>query len=135
PIATPTRYLARVEDQLYLMDGHIEVDGQNLNVTLDWMLTAPGLQGEAVVFRNVFDCAGNVLGLGSGRPVGRMLALEALPAGTQIHDRRSIPLDRPAGDGCYRVEVGLFLADGSRLPLYAPDGSEYPNRLVLLQNR
>jgi hypothetical protein len=126
-------YLANYEDKVYLLQADYEVRGKELFLDLDWWLADSSLNYDATVFRHVLDCAGNVLGIGSGRPLGGMLLLPALPAGARIHDVRRIPLEALPGDGCYLIEVGFFYSDGTRMAARAPDGSEYPNRLFLLQ--
>jgi hypothetical protein len=132
PAGPPPAYRASFEDRLYLVEANFDVQGDALVLTLDWVLAQAGLPPDSNVFRNVFDCAGNVLGLGSGLPMEGMLSLAGLPEGARVRDVKHISLTANAADGCYQVEVGLFRGDGSRLEARAPDGSEYPNRLVLV---
>lgn len=133
PAQAPGVYRASFEDTVYLTNADFVVQGRTLILTLDWVLARPGLRPDATIFRNVFDCAGNVLGLGSGPALGGMLALPGLPPGARIHDIRNIPLDAIAADGCYQAEVGFFLGDGSRLVARGPDGAQLPNQLALVR--
>ena len=132
PLSAPRGYLASFEDKVYLLRADYEVQNKEMIVELDWWLADLDLRPDATVFRNVFDCRGNVLGLGSGYPLGGMLLFSALPVGSKIHDIRHIPLDVLPDDNCYQVEVGFFHSDGTRMRAYAPDGSEYANRLFLI---
>ena len=102
-----------------------------LKLSLDWLYLGP--DPNATIFRNVFDCAGNVLGLGSGHALGTMLSFGGLPPGTSLHDLRSIALNARSTDGCYQVEVGLFRLDGSRVPVLSLDGTRLKNDLVLIK--
>jgi hypothetical protein len=129
----PEQFLGRFESSVYLLDGQFKVEGSVLNLTLDWLYLGP--DPSATIFRNAFDCAGNVVGLGSGNALGTMLPLGGLPAGTSVHDLRAIPLDARSADGCYQVEVGLFRADGSRLAVFGMDGGQLQNQLVLISQR
>ena len=56
-----------------------------------------------------------------------------LPVPSFIHDVRQIPLETSAADNCYTVEVGLFYADGQRVPIHTPDGELYSNDLIPVQ--
>jgi len=127
----PASYVARFGQSVYLLSGAFTLDGSVLNLTLDWLYLGPDPQ--ATIFRNVFDCDGNVLGLGSGHALGTLLPFGGLPAGTLVHDLRGIPLTARAAGGCYQAEVGLFRADGSRVDAFAPDGSALKNKLVLVK--
>ncbi len=129
----PERYLANFEGQVYLLQATYEVQDQALLITLDWQLAAPDLRADATVFANVLDCAGNVLGPESGPPLGRMLALASLPVGAQVHDIRHVPLVALSADNCYSVEVGFFHPEGTRMNVYAPDGTEFVNQLFPLR--
>lgn len=127
----PTAYLANYENKVYLTDSHFNVHDNILTIELDWVYT--GDDPQATIFRNAFDCAGNLVGEGSGFALERMLPFTFLSAGTHIHDVKRIPLTKPSADGCYQVEVGLFRSDGSRLPAFAQNGTELANQLYLVQ--
>ncbi|MFO7683775.1 MAG: hypothetical protein R6X34_27410 [Chloroflexota bacterium] len=124
-------YQASYEDKVYLTDSSFSVADDVLTITLDWVYTGPDPQ--ATIFRNAFDCAGNLVGEGSGFALERMLPFTFLTPGTRIRDVKQIPLTAQSADGCYQVEVGLFRSNGSRLPAYAPDGSEWANQLFMVR--
>lgn len=123
----PTQYQARFEQTLYLLDLQMTVTPPQMQVVFNWHFAAPA--PGATVFVHVYDCAGNVLGQGDGAFLARMVPLDFLTPGMRLRDVRSIVLDHPSPDACYRLETGLFRPDGSRLRAFAPDGSEYPNQL------
>lgn len=127
----PAQFLGRFDQSVYLLDGGFTVEGPLLTVTLDWLYRGP--DPAATIFRNAFDCTGDVLGLGSGHALGTMLPFGGLPPGTLVHDVRTIPLTARSTDGCYQLEIGLFRSDGSRVTVYGPDGAELENKLVLLR--
>ncbi|MCZ7674463.1 MAG: hypothetical protein M5U34_48725 [Chloroflexi bacterium] len=89
-----------------------------------------GEDPQATIFRNVFDCRGNLVGEGSGYALERMLPFTFLTPGTRIHDVKQIPLTAHSVDGCYQVEVGLFRSDGSRLPAYGTDGERVGKSVI-----
>lgn len=133
--APPADYSARFGDAVLLADSQLAVAGRTLTLTLDWAVLQPqALPDDAVIFRNVFDCAGAYIGDGTGQALGGMLRLQLVPAGARVHDIRAIPLNALSADGCYQVEVGFFRADGSRLPAFGPDGDELPNQLALVRS-
>ncbi len=128
--APPGGYQASFEDRVFLTAGGYRLEGRQMAVTLTWSYLGP--DPGATVFRHVFDCAGNVLGLGDGHALGRLLPFGALAPGARVRDVRHIPLDSLAADGCYTVEVGLFRPDGSRVTARAPAGLEFENAVVPL---
>ena len=130
PANPPAAYLANFEEKVYLVDGHYVLEGQDMIVTLQWRYIGP--DPEATILRHIFDCAGNVLGLGDGHALERTLPFYALTPGALVRDVRRIPLEARSPDGCYAVEAGLFRADGSRVRVFAADGSELENAVVPL---
>jgi hypothetical protein len=127
---SPEKFLANYEDKVYLTNSSFEVSEDVMTIALDWVYT--GDDPQATIFRNVFDCAGNLIGEGSGFALERMLPFTFLTPGTLIHDVKQIPLTTLSDDGCYQVEVGLFRSDGSRLPAFAANGSALANQLYLV---
>jgi hypothetical protein len=126
--AAPDDYLASFDGQVFLRDAQYAVEGQEAVVTLDWKYLGP--DPRATIFRHVLDCAGNVLGMGDGFLLDRMVQFSDLAPGVEVRDMRRIPLRAPSADGCYRLEVGLFRDDGSRVNATAADGAAYPNAAV-----
>ncbi len=127
----PGDYRASFEGQVFLRDGHFGVEEQEAVVTLDWKYLGPN--PEATIFRHVFDCAGNVLGMGDGFVLDRTVQFSDLVPGAEIRDVRRIPLSTPSADGCYYVEVGLFRGDGTRLTAVTPDGDALENAAVIIR--
>lgn len=127
----PSAYLANFEQKVYLVDGSHQLESGDMMVTLHWLYAGP--DPDATIFRHVFDCAENVLGLGDGHALERVLPFYTLTPGAVVRDVRRIPLEAHSPDGCYTVETGLFRADGSRVRAYASDGSEFENAVVPLR--
>jgi hypothetical protein len=129
-VQAPSRFLADFTNSVYLTEATLQVERQEALVTLSWKYLGP--DPNATIFRHIFDCAGNVLGLGDGAALGQMLPFTYMPPGAEIRDVRRIPLAGQANDGCYYLEVGLFRPDGSRVEVMAPDGSLLANALVTI---
>lgn len=129
--AAPDTYRASFEGKAFLRDALYMVDGQEAVVTLDWKYLGPDPQ--ATIFRHVFDCAGNVLGMGDGYLLDRTVQFSDLAPGTEVRDVRRIPLKTPSAGGCYFLEIGLFRADGSRVKAVAPDGTVIENAAVTIR--
>jgi hypothetical protein len=124
----PEQYMASFEGQVYLTHGAHYLDGRETVVTLDWQYLGQAL--DATIFRHVFDCAGNVLGLGDGHLLGRTLPFTHLVPGAEVHDVRRIALEALSPDGCYLLEVGLFRPDGSRVTAWSSGGIKLENGVV-----
>jgi hypothetical protein len=132
-VAAPEDYHASFDEQVFLLNGHYAVEGQEALVTLNWKYLGPN--PNATVFRHVFDCAGNVLGMGDGYVLDRTVQFSDLAPGAEIRDVRRIPLKALSADGCYYVEVGLFREDGTRLKAVAPDGTAFENAVVTIRQQ
>ena len=125
----PANHLANYEDKVYLTDSSFTVEDDVLTIVLNWVYT--GDDPQATIFRNAFDCAGRLIGEGSGFALERMLPFTFLSPGTHIHDVKQIPLTALSVDGCYQVEIGLFRGDDSHLSAFTADGTELANQLYL----
>ncbi len=127
----PDDYQASFEGQVFLRNAQYVVEGQEAVVTLDWKYLGPDPQ--ATIFRHVLDCAGNVLGMGDGFVLDRMVQFSDLAPGAEVRDVRRVPLKALAADGCYALEVGLFRGDGSRVTAFAPNGAAFENAAVMFR--
>ena len=87
----PVDYRASFEGQLFLKNAQYAVEGQEAVVTLDWKYLVPNPQ--ATIFRHVFDCAGNVLGMADGFLLDRMVQFSDLAPGVEVRDVRRISAD------------------------------------------
>jgi hypothetical protein len=128
----PNDYRASFEGQLFLKNAHYAVEGQEAVVTLDWKYLGPNPQ--ATIFRHVFDCAGNVLGMADGFLLDRMVQFSDLTPGVEVRDVRHIPLKALSADGCYYLEVGLFREDGTRVNATAADGTTFTDAAVRIRD-
>jgi len=128
----PATYLATWDNKVYLLDGKYHLEGTAQQITLKWKYLGP--DPDATVFRHMLDCEGNMLGVGDGYVVGRMLQWGFLLPGMEVRDIRRIPLDSLSADGCYQVSVGLYLSSGERLQATAPDGTRFENDAVSISS-
>ena len=128
----PGDFRASFEGQVFLRDAQYTVEGQEAVVTLDWKYLGPNPQ--ATIFRHVFDCAGNVLGMADGFLLDRMVQFSDLAPGVEVRDVRRIPLKTLSADGCYYLEVGLFREDGTRVNATAADGTAFTDAAVQIRD-
>lgn len=128
PANQPDEYLGNFEETVYLLTADFTTTANSLILTLNWFYS--GLDPQATIFRNVLTCDGEVAGIGSGTALRATLPFSFLPEPSLIHDVRHLYLDTVDPEGCYLVEVGLFYADGRRVPIQTPDGNRYVNDLI-----
>jgi hypothetical protein len=133
PAESQPQYLVRFDTGIFLLAGSLDVEVDTATAILDWKYLA-GISG-ATVFRHVSDCDGHLLGQGDGFVLGRMLPFSGLEPGAEVHDVRRIPLDAVSKDGCYTLDVGLFMPDGTRVSAVAPDGRPLAKNAVSLSFR
>jgi hypothetical protein len=50
-----------------------------------------------------------------------MLPLDQLEQGREVEDVRILPIKTASDDGCYRLVIGLYLPDGTRIRAQGPD--------------
>ena len=118
-------------DRIHLRSGAVrQTAAGHLLVELRWQLHAAGSED---VFVHAFDCAGNLLGMVDGPPLGRMFPFWLWLEGERVRDVRIFSLADALPDGCARVEVGLFDAgSGARVAAVGADGQPLPNQSVVL---
>ncbi len=82
---------------------------------------------------HAFDCAGNLLGMADGPPLGRMFPFWLWVDGERARDMRIISLVERPPDDCARVEVGLFdTGSGARVAARDAYGQLLPNQVLVL---
>jgi hypothetical protein len=126
----PGAYVASFENCVFLVGAGVQVQGRQVVVTLDWRLAGelPGV----TVFRHVYDCDGRLLGQGDGHALGGTLPFGSPAPGTVVHDVRYVALESMPAGGCYRLGVGLYRPDGTRIVARTPDGQTLANDEVLV---
>ena len=107
---------------LALPAGTAEVNGDALNVRLDWRVAARP-EFLPVVFVHVYDAAGALVAQNDGPPADGFAPVELWAAGDDLSDTRVIDVSGlPPGE--YTVAVGVYNpADGARLPAGDGDGN------------
>ncbi len=101
-----------------------------LLIELQWELRAASSED---VFVHAFDCAGNLLGMADGPPLGRMFPFWLWVDGERARDMRIISLVERPPDDCARVEVGLFdTGSGARVAARDAYGQLLPNQVLVL---
>jgi Dolichyl-phosphate-mannose-protein mannosyltransferase len=104
------------------------VDMQPDRVTFDWAVVAePG--ADYTLFVHIHDAAGNRIDQQDAQPFNGGYPTGLWEAGERIRDVRSIALPPEAVE----VRIGWYAPDtGQRLPAFKPDGSRWPDDVVLL---
>lgn len=90
-----------------------------LYLQLHWLVSAPPAR-DWTVFTHVIDTAGSVVAGHDSPPGNGSLATSRWQPGWRVLDEYQIalPADLPPGD--YGLRIGLYLADGTRLPASGP---------------
>ena len=127
---TPTTYLANFEGKIFLQSASKQLIDRTLHLQLAWKYL--GSDPDATIFRHVLVCEGNLVGQADGDLLGRAMPIALLPAGAEVRDERAIPLDKLSPSGCYRVEVGLYHPDGTRLVSSDSQQQPFENSVVVI---
>jgi hypothetical protein len=117
--------------RIRLLSGAVrQASAGELLVEMQWQLHSASSED---VFVHAFDCAGNLLGMADGPPLGRMFPFWLWLDGERARDVRTIVLEEVPSDGCARVEVGLFSAEsGARVSARDADGQLLSNQTLVL---
>lgn len=126
----PTTYLANFEGKIFLQSASKQLIDRTLHLQLAWKYL--GSDPDATIFRHVLDCEGNLVAQADGDLLGRAMPIALLPAGAEVRDERAIPLDKLSPSGCYRVEVGLYRPDGTRLVSSDSQQQPFENSVVVI---
>jgi hypothetical protein len=117
---SPKPYLASFEGKVLLLGANLELQDDAAIATLQWQ-SLDRIE-DATVFSHLLDCNGHLLGQKDGYPLGGMLPLDQLEQGREVEDVRILPIKTASDDGCYRLVIGLYLPDGTRIRAQGPDG-------------
>ncbi len=117
----------------YDMTTHKLDTGDELHLALYWQADAK-LEQNYTVFIHILDDSGNLIAQRDSMPQDGNFATTHWTAGPLVHDIHLVPLPPDIPAGAYRVAVGLYVwQTGERLPSYAPDGTELPNGMIVLE--
>ena len=95
--------------------------GQSLPFTLYWQATGP-VDGQYTVFVHLLDAGGERYAQGDGPPVRGLQPMSHWQPGEILPDRRTIDLPPDLPPGRYSLAIGLYRANGSRLPISTAAG-------------
>lgn len=120
PCTSIPKYRADFDGKARLLDATLDIQDQSAILELRWHYFSD--LRDFTVFRHLRNCAGQLVGQGDGRALAGMLPWDSLTPGTVLRDVRHIPLESISDDGCYIAQVGLYSADGQRVPVWGSDG-------------
>lgn len=112
-----------------LVETAVLTPGEQLRLTLFWQTE---VQPEQLItaFVHVIDAQGNIVAQGDQWPAGLPSVIWA--PGQVLIDEYAIDLPPDLPPGAYRLGVGLYTPDGTRLPAADADGARYPDDRVPL---
>jgi hypothetical protein len=93
--------------------------GAILYLQLHWQVDAPPTH-DWTVFTHLVDAAGALVAGHDARPGGGSLPTPRWQAGWRVLDEYQISLPAGLPPGDYRLQVGLYRGDGTRLPAAGP---------------
>jgi hypothetical protein len=136
PVPNPLR--ANFDDQVllvgYTFDRRTVRPGETVRVTLYWQAIAPVADNYSV-FAHILGVQDQVWGRDDGWPADGHAPTSLWLSGDLIEDDRELEVGLTTPSGFYDVEVGLYDADGHRLPLLADDGHWLGKRVLLSKVR
>ncbi|MGE5139757.1 MAG: hypothetical protein ACM3JD_09860, partial [Rudaea sp.] len=110
--------------------------GDHVPLTLYWKALGP-VATNYTVFVHLLGSqynptGGNFLwGQVDNLPVGGTLSTMAWPAGQLIADPYQLPISKHAPPGLYKLEVGMYDADGKRLHLFDKGGKDFGDAIIV----
>ncbi len=122
------------DDRLGLILADHKVEGDTLELTLEWQLQA-AIAEDLTVFVHLYGPDGQLVAQADGYPLRGLSPFWLWEPGRTLRDQRSLtwPADAPVGN--YTVAVGVYdSATGDRLPAVDASGEPLPdNAAVVLQ--
>jgi hypothetical protein len=104
--------------------------GQSLPFTLYWQATGP-VDGQYTVFVHLLDADGQRYAQGDGPPLQGLQPMVHWQPGEILPDRRTIDLPPDLPPGRYHLAIGLYGADGSRLPIRTAAGQPLGDTFII----
>jgi 4-amino-4-deoxy-L-arabinose transferase-like glycosyltransferase len=134
PGRVPNPLQANFGDQFllagYTFDRRTARPGETVGVTLYWQALVP-IGTNYSVFAHILGVQDQVWGRDDGWPGDGDVPTSQWPLGEVIEDDRELKVGLTTPPGFYDVEVGLYDADGHRLPVLAEDGHWLGKRVLL----
>jgi len=124
------------EDGIELV-GYEATTDSALHMKLTWRLTAhERVPGDYTVFLHLVDANGQMAtDPADGPPLGGDWPTSDWVPGQTVVDTRLIPLPATLPPGHYNLQLGFYdPATGARLAAYRPDGTPWPDDMVVLRD-
>jgi hypothetical protein len=122
-------------EQGITLTGYEATADSNLHLKLYWKLDSHGrVPANYTVFLHLTDAAGKMVTRpADGPPLGGDWPTADWVPGQIVVDTRLIPLPADLAAGSYDLQLGFYdPASGERLAAYKPDGTPWPDNMVVL---
>jgi 4-amino-4-deoxy-L-arabinose transferase-like glycosyltransferase len=122
---------ARFDDVAQLLGHKLFIQPTEIILTLFWQAESPN-QVDYTVFVHLLDGAGQLVMGQDNQPVNGNYPTGIWEPGEIVPDEYAFDTDAlPPGD--YQIEIGMYLPEtGERVSVYMPDGTQDPDRRLLL---
>ncbi|NLF01367.1 MAG: hypothetical protein GX601_10365, partial [Anaerolineales bacterium] len=114
----------------YSLDRRNAHPGETISLTLYWRALAP-MDVNYSVFAHILGAEDQVWGQDDGWPNHGDAPTSVWQTGDLTEDHRQLVVGLTTPPGFYDIEVGLYDAEGNRLPILADDGRWLDNRVLL----
>lgn len=104
--------------------------GETVTLTLHWQAGEPWTR-RASVFVHLLASDGRSVAQGDGEPGAGQIPTTSWLTGEYVADPHVLPIPATLPPGSYRVGIGFYFSDETRLPLIGRDGQIVGDQLVL----
>lgn len=119
-------------DNIDLLIGDYEVDGDALNLTLNWRVSG-SVDADLIVFVHLYGPDGQLIDQDDGYPLRGLSPFWLWDEVQILEDRRNLTWPAGASTGVYTIGVGVYdQATGQRLPATSAGGDPLPNNTAIL---
>jgi hypothetical protein len=123
----------RFGDGLMLEEvGVFDTGEQALCVRLDWR-SQIDLREDYIIFIHLVDDAGRWLAQNDQPPLAGLVPTSQWEAGTRVQDLHGLIVGEPLPPGSYRLLLGAYKADGTRLPAFDEAGESIGTQFTLAE--
>lgn len=131
--AEPPAPKATLQHGILFLGSSVSRRGDDVIAELTWQATE-AIPGDYTVFVHLFDEAGNKVAQGDAPPRAGYWPTSRWRPGESVSSSHVVELPSELPAGRYRLGIGLYdPTDGERLAAYDAQGSEWRDRIILLE--